>query len=312
MSPRLLLRRLYSTATTTTTAVEAAANTLLQRPLPSIHDWISPQPSHLLSLSLAPYLNTSPPRSTPRTSGDLPAGHHLVYFPPQLPESLLLPDGSDAEQSPGPAWPRRMWVGGSITFCRTAPLRIFDEAVLNERVESVQIKGSKLFVWFERTMCRLPLSATPAIVERRCLVFLQPVTTTTASTVIKSLKPKEKPDFVETFVPSQHLLFRFSALTFNAHRIHYDTPFSRDVEGYLRGNLCHGPLAVAFLLGLLERELMGKGRNIRSFEYKCLAPMYVGEKYRIAGRWKGEGKKCELWAETPEGGFSVRGVAEVE
>jgi hydroxyacyl-ACP dehydratase HTD2-like protein with hotdog domain len=204
-----------------------------------------------------------------------------------------------------------MWAGGSITFSRTTPLRIFDEALLKERVESVQVKGSRLFVWFERTMFQLPLvPTTPSITERRCLVFLPPSSASAEIAKPKVLLPKEKPDFVETFVPTQHLLFRFSALTFNAHRIHYDTPYSRDVEGYVRGNLCHGPLAVVFLLGLLEREL-GGGRKVDAFEYKNLAPMYVGERYRIAGRWRDGGKKCELWAETPEGGFSVSGVAEV-
>ncbi|KAA8913164.1 hypothetical protein FN846DRAFT_772555 [Sphaerosporella brunnea] len=301
-----------SSTTITPQIAEAAANGLLQKSLPSIRDWISPQPSHLLSLTLSPYLRTTIPRSSPPVTGELPPGHHLVYFPPQLPEELLLHDGSDAEQSPGPQWPRRMWAGGSITYSSYPAnrLQFLDVAVLKERVESVQVRDDKLFVWFERAMHRMPDSgAEPAITERRCLVFLPPREPGTRQPPPQLLKPKNTTDFCETFHPTGHLLMRFSALTFNAHRIHFDTPFSVGEEGY-RANLCHGPLAVAFLLGLLKREL-GDGKRVKNFEYRCLAPMYVNERYKIAGR-KMEDGRFELWAETPEGGYSVKGIAEVE
>ena len=137
----LFIRRLYTSGASSSTS--AIAQSLLQRQLPSIRDWISPQPSHLLKLALAPYLNTHVQRDEPTTSGELPPGHHLVYFPPQLPEHLLLADGSDAEQSPGGPWTRRMWAGGSIDFSKTRPLRLFDEAVLRERVESVREKETR-------------------------------------------------------------------------------------------------------------------------------------------------------------------------
>jgi len=321
--PRRLLRRLYSATTTTAGSAEAAADNLLQRPLPSITDWLTPQNSHLLSLSTSPYLRTSVPRSATATAttGELPPGHHLVYFPPQLPEHLLLPDGSDAEQSPGAAWPRRMWAGGSLAFSRDPRnrLRYFDEAVLRERVENVHVRGGKLFVWFERRMFRVPAAGEePAVVEHRCLAFMPPVDRDAPPVVQRTLKvrPHIRPDFAETFTPSRHLLFRFSALTHNAHRIHYDDAYSRGEEGY-SANLCHGPLAVVFLLGLLKRELP-RNKRVVGFEYKCLAPMFVEEPYRIAGRWKGgdephEGpRNCELWVETPKGGYAVRSTAEVE
>ncbi|KAI5854938.1 mitochondrial 3-hydroxyacyl-thioester dehydratase [Tricharina praecox] len=213
-----------------------------------------------------------------------------------------------------------MWAGGSLAFSRAPGNRLsyFDEARLQERVESVQVRGEKLFVWFERRMFRAPVGAgEPALTERRCLVFLPPVgegPPAQQQQRMLEVKGDVKRDFVETFTPTQHLLFRFSALTHNVHRIHYDEGFSRTEEGY-RGNLCHGPLAVVFLLGLLKRE-MPRGKRIVAFEYKCLAPMFVGEPYRIAGRWKGEEgdatRKCELWVETPQGGYAVRGTAEVE
>ncbi|CCX05644.1 hypothetical protein FPQ18DRAFT_336168 [Pyronema domesticum] len=292
----------------------AAANTLLTRQLPHIPDWLSPQQSHLLSLTLSPYLKTDIPRSSPRTSGPIPAGHHLIYFPPQLPESLLLPDGSDLEQSPGEPWTRRMWAGGRLDFDVSNPLLIGDEAVLKERIEDVKIRGDKLFCSFERAMFRRGAwvqgtqgqeSEKPSLVETRTLVFFP---TGPHQQAARQLPVKETAEFGETFETTEHLLFRFSALTWNAHKIHLDKEFSRDKEGY-RGLLCHGPLAVAMLMGLLERELAG-AKRVKSFEYRCLAPLFVGETYKIAGKWKGD-DKVELWCETPEGGFAVRGMAEV-
>ena len=333
----IMLRRL-----STTTA--SAAESLRHRALPSITDWISPQPSHLLSLCLAPYLRTSPSnatnRSSPRRSGELPPGHHLVYFPPQLPEELLLPDGSDSEQHPGPPWTRRLWAGGSVVFDDHEPLQLHDEAVLRERVESVQAKpesggggggGDRLFVCFRREIFRVSAAegkpaAKPAITERRCLAFLPPLPPhhqQQQQQQQRLLRPKAEAHFRETFTPSQHLLFRFSALTFNAHRIHYDWRYATGPHEGHRDILCHGPLAVVLLLGLLQKQLGpvgGQGRaRVTAFEYRCLVPMVVGEPYSVAGRWRDTGagggggtSKVELWAETPQGGIGVRGTADIE
>lgn len=140
------------------------------------------------------------------------------------------------------------------------------------------------------------------------------------------------PDFSLTFTPTPTLLLRFSALTFNAHKIHFDPIFSAQVENY-RAPLCHGPLSQVILLELLRLNLPppqgpgGKKYRVRKFEYRNLAAMYVGEKYTICGRLKrehgevqfgeevgeevGEGLVYELWAETPKGGLSVKATATV-
>lgn len=83
-----------------------------------------------------------------------------------------------------------------------------------------------------------------------------------------------------TFMPTQHLLFRFSALTFNAHKIHFDPLFTQHKEKYL-GLLCHGPMSLVLLMELLRVNVLDTGKDrtwrVKQFDYRCLAPMYVDQ-----------------------------------
>ncbi|KAH8149868.1 uncharacterized protein LAJ45_06020 [Morchella importuna] len=299
---------------------------LYSRSFPLIHEFISPQPSYLLNLTLAPHLSTPPLPTQLPTSGELPPGHHMVYFPPQLPESELLPDGSDASQNPGPEWVRRMWAGGSVHFHPTKKMELMDHAVLQEKVVDLQTRGKpgskdeRMFVYFERSMWsgKQPLQPSDliegeaAVVENRCLVFFRGAKDETA--VARVVKPPHEADFSLTFMPTQHLLFRFSALTFNAHKIHFDPLFTQHKEKY-PGLLCHGPMSLVLLLELLRVNVLDTGNDrtwrVKQFDYRCLAPMYVDQPYKICGR-KISDKTYELWAETPQGGYSVKGMAMLE
>lgn len=348
-----------SLSTTITTPTPESLLGRRYRPLPDI---LSPTNAHLLTLSLAPYLTpTQPPPSSIRTSGELDPGFYLAYFPPLfLHERDVMPDGSDATQSPGPVgdWPRRMWAGGEVYIGKGGEgggkLMIGEGAVCEESVVRVNRKGGKsgekVFVWFERKYFgglvgeegytaleegRLLADEgrKPAVREVRCLAFMKHKevdgTKVTETKVVKFPNP---PDFSLTFTPTPTLLLRFSALTFNAHKIHFDPIFSAQVENY-RAPLCHGPLSQVILLELLRLNLPppqgpgGKKYRVRKFEYRNLAAMYVGEKYTICGRLKrehgevqfgeevgeevGEGLVYELWAETPKGGLSVKATATV-
>ena len=249
-------------------------------PLPPIEDFISPTPTHLLDIALSPYLNTTLPSVLPKSPKPLPPGHHLVYFPPPIPESQLLQDGSDAEHSPTPIFPRRMWASGSLTF--NSPVETYTHALLQEEITSVISRGGKKFVSFYRRIypaAAASPAAVPAIVETRDLVFLP-----AATSPLPPRRPNrlpEEPDFARKFVTTQHLLFRFSALTYNAHRIHYDLGFASGVE-FHAGPLVHGPLSLIFLLELLRVERKGM---IKEVLYKCLAPVVVGEvSFGLLGR----------------------------
>jgi hydroxyacyl-ACP dehydratase HTD2-like protein with hotdog domain len=127
---------------------------------------------------------------------------------------------------------------------------------------------------------------------------------------IAHITAQHPPTFTHTLVPDPTLLFRYSALTFNAHAIHLDPAYCRDVEGH-RNLLVHGPLSFTLLALLLRDRVKGTQTPvIESIEYRNLAPLYCGEPLKLCGREKGAGA-YELWVETPEGGIAVKATAKV-
>jgi hydroxyacyl-ACP dehydratase HTD2-like protein with hotdog domain len=118
-------------------------------------------------------------------------------------------------------------------------------------------------------------------------------------------------DFSVPLTPSPSLLFRFSALTFNAHSIHLNPQYCREVEGY-RNLLVHGPLTLILMLSVLRSQLK-QGEKVRSFDYKNLAPLYAEEQLKICVRKdRAKGSKYEVWIEGKEGGYAVKGSAITE
>ena len=107
--------------------------------------------------------------------------------------------------------------------------------------------------------------------------------------------------------PDAALLFRFSALIFNAHRIHYDRDYVRDVEGY-PGLLVHGPLTAILLLDLLRESC--PDRRLRRFDYQAKAPLFDNAPFTVAGGPSDDG--AALWAETPDGVMAMSGAAWLE
>ncbi|RFU35848.1 hypothetical protein B7463_g459, partial [Scytalidium lignicola] len=267
----------------------------------------------------------------------LPQGHHLVYFSPQIPENDLLPDGTDLLQSPGPPFMRRMWAGGSVLFDTSKPNQLHLDnvrAACVERIRDVTVKGSegdeKIFVSIERRYMPVNdstgeaaqenidaqgMTGTASIVELRDLVFLReepdPLAKMNAAKSVKLLKPRHTPDFSISMIPSQSLLFRFSALTFNAHRIHLDPQYCQEVEGY-RNLLLHGPLSLVLLLSVLRSQLRD-GEMVKRFDYRNLAPLYAHESLTVCVlRNSKENNKYEVWIEGNGGGYAVKGTAVTE
>lgn len=155
-----------------------------------------------------------------------------------------------------------------------------------------------------------------SILETRNIVFMRGRTPEQAKADAskkpgKILKPEHKPDYTHTILPDPKLLFRFSALTFNAHAIHLDPEYSRDIEGH-RNLLFHGPMSFTFLVTLLQQKLAQEGNEvIKSVEYRNVAPLYCNEEVKFAGK-KLDNGKWEIWAETPEGGIAVKGKVVTE
>ncbi|ORX98170.1 hypothetical protein BCR34DRAFT_496313, partial [Clohesyomyces aquaticus] len=273
----------------------------------------------------------------------LPPGHHLVYFNPALSENKLLPDGTDPLQSPGQPFERRMWAGGKIAFARDhwrteVGLEVGGSAeyVCVERIKKVDMRGegddAKIFVTIERRVARLSEGekdveslaerireegkkhdgfGNAVLIEQRILVFMRGRTEEEVRRVRDGpVVLPSAPSISHTLTPTPSLLFRYSALTFNAHAIHLDPEYCRNVEGH-RNLLVHGPLSLTLMLTLMSqhlRTLEGPRHVVQEIEYRNLAPLYCGEELRICAREKRIAGVYDVWIEGPTGGVAVKGT----
>ncbi|KAI7786505.1 hypothetical protein LA080_003234 [Diaporthe eres] len=275
----------------------------------------------------------------------LPQGHHLVYFPPTHPSSALLADGTDADHWPGPPFTRRLWAGGAVSFAKGwDPDLLLDKrrAACVERVEDVRLNwaragdgdgdvgnhpvGDKVFVDVVRRYGPVGadedavdgaevvrrVEASPAIVERRTLVFLTGKAENGGSRGRpKNPKPKlyQDPAHVTPFTAAPAVLFRFSALSFNAHAIHLDPAHCRAAEGYERP-LVHGPLLLVLMLSALRTAALAEGVTppaAKELEYMNLQPVFVAETMRVCVR--PAATKWHVWVEGEDGRLCVKGSA---
>ena len=169
---------------------------------------------------------------------------------------------------------------------------------------------------------RLSKDSECSVIEHRNLVFMRERTpeaaADAATTPCKVVKPSHEPTFSLSITPTAALLFRFSALTFNAHRIHLDKQYCQEVEGH-RNLLFHGPLSVVFMVEVLRRHLAALELDhlketpfdtttmIETIEYRNLAPLYAEEEMRVCGRAQ-EGGAWDVWIVGKDGGYAVKGT----
>lgn len=201
----------------------------------------------------------------------LPLLWHWLYFPPLIRQSRLGEDGHTRDSSLLPVvpfLPRRMWAGSRLRS--DAPLRIGDRLTRHSEVTSLTPKtgasGRLLFVTLRHTLAG---SSGGRVIEEQDIVLREP-----ASGIPSSAKPTPAApfDLEHVVTPTPTLLFRFSALTFNAHRIHYDHPYATEVEGY-EGLVVHGPLMAVLMLDLVDRA--SPGAFVSSFAFKAVHPAFA-------------------------------------
>ncbi|KAL4902448.1 hypothetical protein BDW74DRAFT_158596 [Aspergillus multicolor] len=321
---------------------------LTSRQLPLFFDYLQPQQSHLLNLTLTdlfPEFNRISPKTilpTITRPSYLPPAHHLVYFPPQVTLSQLLGDGTDILHTPGAPFNRRLWAGGGLRFAATNRLRLDGgRAVCIERIRDVIVKGQageeKIIVKIERLIGTVQeeetepeirkriwsdseaMDAHTSILENRDLVFMRDKTAAqlvqdkaSFSQTCRTIKSPANPVFHYEMKPTRALLFRFSALTFNAHSIHLDNGYTSNIEGY-RNLLVHGPLTLTLIVTALRHHLHGRGLDIIDINYKNLAPLFVEDQLVICGRPKPtKNSVWDVWIERKDGGVAVRGTIHLE
>ena len=229
----------------------------------------------------------------------LPHGWHWLYFLDAPRGAAVGADGRTVSNGflPETGLPRRMWAGGSFRFDRDLVLgRAARAEVAISDVARKEGRSGKLA--FVTTEHRLEQDGAMALVETRDLVFRE---APRPGETVRRADPPAAPAWRRTVEPDPVLLFRFSALTFNAHRIHYDIDYCRDVEGY-PGLVVHGPMLALLLLDLAEREL--GARTFRRFRYRAVAPLFAPDRFHVCGAPEGAGRAL-FWIESADGALAM-------
>ncbi|CAG8732432.1 23885_t:CDS:2 [Racocetra persica] len=272
--------------------------TTISRIVTTKEEILFPTPLQLLSITLnrKEIINNIPSTQTPPDETPLPPNYHLVYFNPSDYEHELSNDGYNTLYSPPPPFLRRMWAGGELKFNHKNQLRIGQKAKMTTKLRDAEYKigklGENVFVWLDINISN---DNGWCIKDTRCFAYVPS-------------SENLSPEFEKVILPTSMLLFRYSALTFNSHRIHYDHIYSTEIEGY-PGCLVHGPLTCTLLLDLI-RDNLPSSSYIKSFKYKALSPLYVGEEFKVCGK-KGhtDNTSLDVWAENIQGGVAMKGTA---
>ena len=238
----------------------------------------------------------------PKPGDAAPFTVHWCLAQPVYPMSELSPDGHPTRGGflPPVPLPRRMWAGGELEFFE--PLRVGDEVTRTSRIADVTTKtgstGVFCFVSVEHTI------TTPrgtAIRERQDIVYRD---MGGAAPAAKAPPPPPVAKHRESHVSDPVLLFRYSALTFNGHRIHYDRDYVTKVEGY-PGLIFHGPMQAAFLVEFAAK--LHDGTAPKKFVYRGLQPLFEGSEFSVNASDTSAG--MELWTANSAAQPTMKGTA---
>lgn len=236
-------------------------------------------------------------------AGDaLPPLWHWLYFLPLHRHSDIGEDGHAKRGGflPPVPLPRRMWAGGRLQFLQT--LHVGDAIERTSRIVSVDAKegrtGSLVFVLVRHEIAG---PSGLAVVEEHDIVYRGMGSVPGGGTPAPADHAWER-----TLSPDEVMLFRYSALTFNGHRIHYDRSYVTSVEGY-PGLIVHGPLIATLLLELVREKL--PDARITDYRFKAVRPLFDTADFSVCGKPSEDGKSVSLWARSPEGLLAMEATA---
>lgn len=288
----------------------------------TVQDLITPFPLAALAATL----------ERPDPGGVVPPLWHWLYFLPITPMGDVGPDGHARRGGflPPVPLPRRMWAGGRLRF--HAPLREGERATRTSTIAHIEDKtgrsGRLVFVTVQH---RYAVDDDIRIEEEHDIVYRDapPVDRTTgdgrgpsrdaaapaavagrpdAAAGLRADPALASPDWSRTLHPDPVLLFRYSALTFNSHRIHYDQPYVTAQEGY-PGLIVHGPLIATLLVDLLHRER--PDARLRSFAFRAMRPCFADNALTVCGKPQANGE-IALWTQDHEGHLGMQATATIE
>jgi 3-methylfumaryl-CoA hydratase len=253
---------------------------------------------------IASYAATFAPHLAPCPAGDAPLALHWCLAPPIAPMNALGPDGHPAKGGflPPVPLPRRMWAGGSIET--PAPLREGDLVTRHSRIGDISAKdgrtGPLCFVAVDHEI------STPrglALRERHDIVYRE-ATSLPAATPAPATAEPEPADLTWEVEAGPVLLFRYSALTFNGHRIHYDLPYVTGEEGY-DGLVVHGPIQATLMLNIAATLA---GATTLKLDYRGVSPLIAGGAFFVKAARQGDGT-VRTWTEGSDGRLRMEGTA---
>lgn len=245
--------------------------------------------------------------TTPTDGEAIPEGWHVGYFLSSMPTAALGPDGTPSGTGvlPKLPLPRRMYAGARLTF--HAPLRVGERLRREIELTDVEVReGSTgtLILTTQRRRVFTPRGL--AITEEYDTVFREEVKPGAKSGIPKRDAVPAALPWRRTITPGPVNLFRFSALTGNPHRIHYDRPYAMEVEGY-PGLVVHGPFTQICLTNFIRDH--NPGRPIHTFGMRARAPLFDTAPFDLVGRATEGGAACEVWAITPGGTIAMQASA---
>jgi 3-methylfumaryl-CoA hydratase len=244
-----------------------------------------------------------------QTGTMLPPLWHWLYFLPLHRQSEIGADGHAKRGGflPPVPLPRRMWAGSQFEF--RSPVRVGDHVERTSTIANVTEKsgrtGKLVFVKVRHEL-RCNGAPNPAVVEFHDIVYRdakQP-----GDVEPPPLPSPQDAVWQREIVPDDVLLFRYSALTFNGHRIHYDRKYVTEVEGY-PGLIVHGPLIATLLMDLVRRQM--PGAEVASFSFKAVRPTFDLHAFKVNGAPQADGKTVRLWAQDHDGWLTMDAVATV-
>ena len=277
----------------------------------NLSDWIGRSETVSDVITATPYAGLSAtldrPASRPPPGTPLPALWHWLYFLPLSRQSEIGPDGHPRRGAflPPVPLPRRMWAGSQFEF--RSPLRVGDAITRTSTIDQVTPKrgrsGSLVFVTVRHEIRREGLPET-ALLEFHDIVYREAAKSGDTAPPPSPAPPRAT--WERQWIPDDVLLFRYSALTFNGHRIHYDRRYATEVERY-PGLVVHGPLIATLLLDLVRREL--PEARIERFEFRALRPICDLNPFFVCGEPQPDGKTIRLWARDHEGAVAMEASA---
>ncbi|KIW25678.1 uncharacterized protein PV07_08839 [Cladophialophora immunda] len=267
----------------------------------------------------------------------LPPGAHLIYFTPRTTTNRLNEDGTDSTFTAEPPFQRRIWGGGEMVWERANPLLVGDTVLETTQLETCEVKrdaqGDEMLLL--TVARRLENGKGLAVTDRRHVLLRQNATSNSRTTekgpsqsqrhpgpsTAQALQQGANPKALSRTVRLDEVtVFRYSALTFNSHRIHYSLPWARDVEKYPQ-LLAQGPLGITLLLDLWgdsratqqsDSDLEDRPQmptSARKLTYQSMKPLFVNETCNLNMLERGAGMAL-LWIQKEDGTVGMK--AEIE